>query len=182
MAKSELATFAGGCFWCLEAVFERVKGVDQVQSGYTGGSRPNPSYEQVCTGTTGHAEAIQIRYDPNQITFQELLEIFFAIHDPTTPDRQGADIGSQYRSVIFYHSDKQKEQAKVYIQHLEAEKVFTNPIVTEIDSFRVFYPAEIDHYRYFDRNPNAPYCQVVIDPKVQKLLKNFKDKAKPWWV
>jgi peptide-methionine (S)-S-oxide reductase len=174
----ETATFANGCFWCTEAVFKRLKGVISVSSGYTGGKRENPTYEQVSTGATGHAEAIEIVFDPSVISYDTLLSVFFATHDPTTLDRQGADIGSQYRSAIFYHSDAQKNAAEEKIKELTKEGVYKDPIVTEIVEFSKFYPAENYHKDYYDANRSYPYCRVVIDPKVKKLLKEFSEDVK----
>jgi peptide-methionine (S)-S-oxide reductase len=169
--KSELATFGGGCFWCTEAVFKRVMGVSEVVSGYSGGARENPSYDQVSTGATGHAEAVQISFDPATISYDTLLDIFFAVHDPTTLNRQGADAGTQYRSVIFYHTDEQKAQADKKMQ--EKAGKFSDPIVTEVLPFEKFYTAEEYHQNYYDANPLAPYCSVVIAPKVRKLLEKY---------
>ena len=177
-AQRETATLGGGCFWCLEAVFRRLRGVDTVQSGYAGGHVPNPTYEQVCTGTTGHAEVVQITFDPHVISYRELLEVFFAIHDPTTPNRQGADVGPQYRSVIFYHSPEQKQIAEEVIADLERQRVWDAPIVTEIAPYTAFYPAEDYHRDYYERNPWQPYCQVVIAPKVAKFRKQFAAKLR----
>ncbi|HEY8450335.1 MAG TPA: peptide-methionine (S)-S-oxide reductase MsrA [Bacillota bacterium] len=176
--QRETATLGGGCFWCLEAVFRRLRGVDAVQSGYAGGHVPNPTYEQVCTGTTGHAEVVQITFDPHVISYRELLEVFFAIHDPTTPNRQGADVGPQYRSVIFYHSPEQKQIAEEVIADLERQRVWDAPIVTEIAPYTAFYPAEDYHRDYYERNPWQPYCQVVIAPKVAKFRKQFAAKLR----
>jgi peptide-methionine (S)-S-oxide reductase len=173
----EVATLAGGCFWCLEAVYEAVRGVVEVVPGYTGGHVLNPTYQQVCTGTTGHAEAVQITFDPSVIAYRELLEIFFVVHDPTTPDRQGADIGPQYRSAIFYHSPAQRAEAERLIRELEAARAFPAPIVTELAPFTVFYPAEAYHRHYFRRHPEQPYCQVVIAPKVAKLRQRFAHRV-----
>jgi len=172
------ATFGQGCFWCSEAIFTDLQGVVSVTSGYSGGKVPNPGYEQVCTGTTGHAEVIQIIYDPAIIPFQDLLQAFWASHDPTTLNRQGNDIGTQYRSVIFYHDEAQKEQAQKYKSELDASGSFNNPIVTEITPFSVFYPAEDYHQVYFKLHGSAPYCQMVIRPKVEKFRKVFKEKLK----
>lgn len=174
----EIATLAGGCFWCLEAVFQQLKGVESVVSGYSGGKRPNPNYEQVCTGVTGHAEVVQIRFDPLVIGFADLLDVFFTIHDPTTLNRQGADVGTQYRSAIFYHSPEQKSQAQESIARITASGVWEAPIVTEVTEFEAFYPAEAYHDNYFDRNGNQPYCQVVIAPKVAKFRSAFLDRLK----
>ena len=175
---SELATLGGGCFWCLEAVFDQVKGVDRVESGYMGGGRPNPTYEAVCTGTTGYAEIIQIRFDPNVISFRELLEIFFGIHDPTTLNRQGNDAGTQYRSAIFYHSPEQETTAKEMIEKLMNDKLFDTPIVTEVVPVSTFYIAENYHQEYFVQNPSQPYCTYLIGPKVAKFRQQFVDKLK----
>lgn len=167
----ELATLAGGCFWCTEAIFQRLKGVEKVISGYTGGRRPNPTYEQVCSGATGHAEAIQITFDPNIISYEQLLGVFFATHDPTTLNRQGADEGTQYRSAIFYHSEEQKKTALRVIADLSPRH--NDAIVTEITPFDKFYEAEPYHKDYFNRNQDAQYCQIIIDPKIKKLYKDF---------
>ena len=177
-AGMERATFGNGCFWCTEAVFQRLKGVQSVMSGYSGGSMKNPTYRQVCTGTTGHAEAIQITYDPALISYQELLEVFWQTHDPTTLNRQGNDVGTQYRSVVFYHSDRQKELAEEFRQKLDASGVFAQPIVTEIVPFAEFYRAEDHHQNYFNENSGQPYCRVMIKPKLEKFAKVFHDKLK----
>ncbi|MEO8232237.1 MAG: peptide-methionine (S)-S-oxide reductase MsrA [Ignavibacteriota bacterium] len=174
----ETATFGSGCFWCNEAIFERVKGVSKVVSGYSGGSVDNPTYKEVCNGTTGHAECTQITFDPAVITYDELLEIFWKMHDPTTLNRQGNDVGTQYRSVIFYHNDEQKQKAEYYKKELTEEKIWNKPIVTEITKFEKFYPAEDYHQEYYDNNPNQGYCAYVITPKVEKFEKIFKDKLK----
>lgn len=175
---TELATLAGGCFWCLEAVFEQLKGVIQSVSGYAGGSPPNPSYQEVCTGQTGHAEVVQLTYDPLQVTYRDLLSVFFTIHDPTTLDRQGNDVGSQYRSAIFYHTPEQKSIARQTIQDLEAQHLWPNPIVTEVVPLESFYPAEDYHQGYFRAHPYQGYCQVVIAPKVAKFRQHFLDRLK----
>lgn len=175
---SELATLGGGCFWCLEAVFDQVKGVESVESGYMGGGRPNPTYEAVCTGTTGYAEIIQIRFDPSAISFRELLEIFFGIHDPTTLNRQGNDAGTQYRSVIFYHSPEQEATAKQVIEALTKDKTFDSPIVTEVVPASTFYMAEHYHQEYYAQNPSQPYCAYLISPKIAKFRKQFAGKLK----
>jgi peptide-methionine (S)-S-oxide reductase len=175
----ELATLAGGCFWCLEAVYDRMKGVQAVESGYMGGSTPNPTYEQVCMGRTGHAEVVQITFDPKTVSYREVLEVFFVIHDPTTPNRQGNDIGTQYRSAIFYHSPEQKKTADEVIAELTTEKVFPKPIVTEVVPASSFFAAEEYHQDYLKRNPDQPYCQVVVNPKVAKFRSRFADKLKP---
>jgi len=177
-SESEIATLAGGCFWCLEAVFNDLRGVEKVVSGYAGGSLPNPSYEQVCRGTTGHAEVVQVVFNPKETSFKELLEVFFTIHDPTTLNRQGADVGTQYRSAIFYHSPEQKEVAEQVIKELEAEQIWDRPIVTEVAPLDVFYPAEGYHQQYYEQNPNQPYCQAVVAPKVAKFRKLFLSKLK----
>ena len=174
----DTATFASGCFWCTEAIFERVNGVKSVISGYSGGTVPNPTYEEVCTGNTGHAECTQIIYDPSVISYDELLEIFWKMHDPTTLNRQGNDVGTQYRSAIFYHNEQQKEKAEYYKKKLTDEKIWDKPIVTEITKFTRFYPAENYHQEYYDKNPNQGYCAYVITPKVEKFEKIFKDKLK----
>jgi peptide-methionine (S)-S-oxide reductase len=176
--NKEIATLGGGCFWCLEAVFGDLRGVEKVVSGYSGGEVANPSYNQVCSGGTGHAEVIQITFDPQAISFKEILEIFFTIHDPTTLDRQGADVGTQYRSAIFYHSPEQKRVAEQVIADVDAAKVWGAPVVTEVTPLGEFYPAEEYHQRYYERNPNQPYCQIVIAPKVSKLRKHFLAKLK----
>lgn len=175
---TQLATLAGGCFWCLEAVFEQLKGVKKVESGYSGGHVPNPSYEAVCTGTTGHAEVTQVTFDPEVISFHDLLSVFFAIHDPTTLDRQGGDVGTQYRSAIFYHDDQQRRVAEDAVRELEAEHVFDDSIVTKIEPLEAFYPAEEYHREYYKRNPNQPYCRAVIAPKVAKLRSKYLAKLK----
>jgi peptide-methionine (S)-S-oxide reductase len=174
----EVATLANGCFWCTEAIFSRVKGIKSVIPGYSGGKTNNPSYEQVCTGITGHAEAIQIEYDPKIISFEKILDIFWHTHDPTTLNRQGNDVGTQYRSAIFYHDENQKNIAERTKKELEKEGVFKNPIVTEIAQFSNFYPAENYHKEYYKNNRNAPYCSFVIDPKIQKLLQKYSDEIK----
>lgn len=174
----ETATFGAGCFWCVEAVFQRLEGVESVASGYSGGKVKNPTYREVTTGRTGHAEVIQLTYDPSVITFDELLEIFWQTHDPTTLNRQGADVGTQYRSAIFYHTEEQRAKAEFYKEKLNAEHVFPNPIVTEITEFEAFYVAEDYHQDYYNLNGSQPYCTFVIDPKVDKLKKVFADKLK----
>jgi len=172
------ATFAAGCFWCVEAVFERLAGVEDVVSGYCGGHVDNPTYEQVCTGTTGHAEACRITYDPGKISYEELLEVFWKTHDPTTKDRQGNDVGPQYRSVIFYHDEEQRKLAQAYKARLEAERIWDRPIVTEIVPAGRFWPAEDYHQDYYARNPDRGYCSLVITPKIEKFRKIFRDKLK----
>jgi peptide-methionine (S)-S-oxide reductase len=176
--KLDTATFGSGCFWCTEAIFERVKGVHKVISGYSGGTTENPSYEQVCTGKTGHAEVCQIIFDPSVVPYEELLKIFWKTHDPTTLNRQGADSGTQYRSVIFYHSEKQKNLAEHYKLELDKSGAWENPIVTEISPFTKFFPAEAYHQNYFANNPTQGYCSFVIAPKVEKFEKVFKEKLK----
>lgn len=174
----EVATFAGGCFWCTEAVFLEIKGVEKVVSGYIGGKTVNPTYKDICTGETGHAEAIQITFNPNEVAYEDLLEIFFGTHDPTTLNRQGADVGTQYRSEIFYHSETQKTKAENYIQLLEKEKLYDKKIVTKVSSATVFYPAEDYHQNYYNQNSSQGYCQMVIAPKLEKLRKYYKSKLK----
>jgi peptide-methionine (S)-S-oxide reductase len=176
--KREVATLAGGCFWCLEAVFKDLRGVEKVESGYSGGGLPNPTYYQVCEGTTGHAEVIQITFDPEVVSFKELLQVFFTIHDPTTLNRQGADVGTQYRSAIFYHSPEQKAIAEGTIEELNAAEIWDAPIVTEVSPLTEFYKAEDYHQQYYDQNPNQPYCRAVIAPKVAKFRKQYLEKLK----
>lgn len=177
-AQTEVATFGSGCFWCTEAVFQQLRGVRQVEPGYSGGHVPNPTYQQVCSGQTGHAEVTQITFDPAVISYAELLEVFWRSHDPTTIDRQGNDVGPQYRSVIFYHSDRQQRLAERYKEKIDAAHVFSAPLVTAIEPFTAFYPAEAYHQNYFTDHPGQPYCQFVIGPKVEKLRKVFHDKLK----
>ncbi len=174
----EKATLAGGCFWCIEAPLETLRGVHRVVSGYAGGSVDNPSYEAVCDGTTGHAEVVQVEFDPSEISYHDLLEVFFAIHDPTTRDRQGADVGTQYRSAVFYHSPEQKATAEQVIREFNAAGYYKAPIVTEVAPLTRFYPAEAYHQGYFRRNPNQPYCMAVITPKLAKLRAKFADRLK----
>jgi peptide-methionine (S)-S-oxide reductase len=174
----QLATFGNGCFWCTEAVFLNVKGVQKVESGYTGGKVKNPTYKEVCSGLTGHAEVVQLSFDPEVISFKELLEIFWKTHDPTTLNKQGADVGTQYRSAIFYHSEEQASLAREYKEKLDKSGAFENPIVTEITPATVFYKAEDYHQNYFNLNGNAPYCSYVIQPKLEKFKKAFADKLK----
>ena len=178
LAQTETATFGGGCFWCTEAIFKNLKGVENVESGYSGGKTKNPTYQEVCTGETGHAEVIQITFNPKVISFRELLEVFWETHDPTTLNRQGADVGTQYRSVVFYHSQEQKETAEKYKAELNKELVFKKPVVTEIAVFDKFYKAENYHQNYFANNRAQGYCQFVIVPKIEKFRKIFKDKLK----
>jgi peptide-methionine (S)-S-oxide reductase len=175
---TEAATLAGGCFWCLEAVFNDLRGVDKVVSGYSGGDVHNPSYRDVCSGQTGHAEVVQITFDPQVITFAELLRVFFTIHDPTTRDRQGMDVGTQYRSAIFYHTPEQKTVAENVIAEIEAAKIYDAPIVTEVTPFTIFYPAEDYHQRYYEQNPDEGYCRAIIAPKVAKFRKVFLEKLR----
>jgi peptide-methionine (S)-S-oxide reductase len=174
----EIATFAGGCFWCTEAVFLEIKGVEKVVSGYIGGKTKNPTYKDICTGETGHAEAIQITYNPKEVAYEDLLEVFFGTHDPTTLNRQGADVGTQYRSEIFYHSEAQKVKAENYIELLVKEKLYDKSIVTKISSATQFYPAEDYHQNYYNQNSSQGYCQMVIAPKLEKLHKYYKSKLK----
>ena len=174
----EIATLAGGCFWCLEAIYDDLKGVIDVVSGYSGGRLPDPSYEQVCSGKTGHAEVVQVTFDPSLISFKEILEVFFSIHNPTTLNRQGADVGTQYRSAIFYHSPEQKKVAEQVISEIEAAGIWDLPIVTELTPFSEFYPAEDYHQEYFSKNPYQPYCQVFIAPKVAKFRKKHLERLK----
>jgi peptide-methionine (S)-S-oxide reductase len=175
---TELATLAGGCFWCLEGVFEQLRGVERVVSGYAGGTRANPTYEQVCTGMTGHAEVVQVTFDPAVISYRDLLDVFFAIHDPTTLNRQGADVGTQYRSAIFYHTPEQKQVAEQAIAELNAERIWDRPIVTEVTALTEFYRAEDYHQGYFRGHPGQGYCQAVISPKVAKFRKRFAEKLR----
>lgn len=177
-ARYARATVAGGCFWCTEAIFKRLKGVISALPGYSGGEVENPTYEEVCTGSTGHAEAIQIEFDPSIIPYEKLLEVFFYTHDPTTMNQQGNDIGPQYRSVVFYHNDQQKEAAEKFVRELESKKVFSKPIVTMIEPFETFYIAEDYHKNYFERNKDAPYCTYIIGPKIKKLLEKFGKEVK----
>ncbi len=176
--KLAMATFGNGCFWCTEAIFQQLKGVSGVLPGYTGGKVKNPTYKEVCTGTTGHAEAIQITYDPEVISYRELLDVFFYTHDPTTLNRQGNDIGTQYRSAIFYHDDEQKREAMKILSELTAEKVYEDPIVTEVTAFDVFYVAEDYHKNYYNNNKNQGYCRAVINPKLDKFVKKYSNKIK----
>ena len=174
----ETATLGAGCFWCVEAVFDDLKGVESVESGYSGGHTENPTYQQVCSETTGHAEVAKINFDPNEISFKEILQVFFAVHDPTTLNRQGNDVGSSYRSAIFYHDDNQKRIAEEVIKEVEAEGVYDNPIVTEVKAFDKFYIAENYHQEYFANNPNQPYCAGVVAPKVAKFRQKFVSRLK----
>jgi len=176
--SEELATLGGGCFWCLEAVYKGLRGVERVVSGYAGGHVENPTYTQVCGGTTGHAEVVQLTFDPGAVSYRELLEVFFTIHDPTTPNRQGGDVGTQYRSAVFYHSPEQRETAGQVVAELTTQGVWDAPIVTEVVPLETFYPAEDYHQDYFERNPFQPYCRAVVAPKVSKFRKHFLERLK----
>jgi peptide-methionine (S)-S-oxide reductase len=176
--RTEVATLGGGCFWCLEAAFDQVKGVEDVVSGYAGGTVPNPTYKQVCTGDTGHAEVVQITFDPTVISYKELLDVYFTIHDPTTLNRQGADVGTQYRSVIFYHTPEQKQVAEALVAELDAKGHWDDPIVTQIEPLEAFYPAEDYHQEYYEHNRAQPYCRLVIAPKLSKLQKEHMPKLR----
>ena len=177
--STETATIAGGCFWCIEAVFERIEGVEKVVSGYTAGHVDDPTYEQVCTGLTGHAEAVQVTYAPDTISYRDVLKLFFAFHDPTTLNRQDPDVGTQYRSGVYYDSPEQKGECEAVIADLTADGVWKDPIVTEVAALGPFFPAEEYHQQYYQRNPNAPYCRVIIDPKVLKLREAYSSRLKP---
>ncbi len=174
----ETATLGAGCFWCVEAVFDDLQGVESVESGYSGGHTENPTYREVCSETTGHAEVVNVNFDPNEISFKEILQVFFTVHDPTTLNRQGNDIGSSYRSAIFYHDENQKQIAEEVVKEVEAEGVYDNPIVTEVTPFDKFYIAEDYHHEYFDNNPNQPYCAAVVAPKVAKFRQKFVGRLK----
>jgi peptide-methionine (S)-S-oxide reductase len=174
----EVATLGGGCFWCLEAVYQELRGVEKVESGYSGGEVPNPTYRQVCSETTGHAEVVQVTFDPDEVSYKDILEVYFTIHDPTTLNRQGADVGTQYRSVIFYHDEEQKRIAEEVISDLEKERIWNSPIVTEVAPFDEFYVAEDYHQDYFRNNGFQPYCQVIIAPKVAKFRKLHLERLK----
>lgn len=174
--QKELTTLGGGCFWCLEPVFEALRGVEKVEPGYSGGRLTNPTYADVCTGSTGHAEVVQVTFNPEEISLRELLEVFFSVHDPTTPNRQGGDVGPQYRSVIFHHSPEQKNTAEEVIAALDKAGLWRAPIVTELAPFTAFYPAETYHHDYYERNPNQPYCRTVISPKLAKFRRHFAPK------
>lgn len=178
MVFVEKATLGGGCFWCLEPVYAELEGVVDVEPGYSGGHVENPTYEAVCTGTTGHAEVVQITFDPDVISYRDILEVFFSVHDPTTLNRQGADVGTQYRSVIFYHDDEQRQVAEDVIRELEEAGVWDDPIVTQVEPAQTFYPAEDYHRRYYYRNPMQPYCQVVINPKLEKFRRKYRERLK----
>lgn len=177
-ASREIATLAGGCFWCLEAVFDDLRGVVSVESGYMGGAVADPTYEQVCGGDTGHAEVVQVTFDPQVVAFEEILQVFFVIHDPTTLNRQGSDVGSQYRSAIFYHSGEQRETAERVIEEIARAGLYRDPIVTEVTAASIFYEAEAYHQEYYARNPNQGYCQFVVAPKVAKFRKHFIERLK----
>ncbi len=173
----EQAVLGGGCFWCLEAAFEQIRGVEQVIPGYAGGHVPHPTYEQVSTGRTGHAEVVQITFDPAVLSYRDILDIFFSIHDPTTPNRQGADVGPQYRSIILYANEEQRRIAEATLRELDAAGIWSDPIVTQVEPLTAFYPAEAYHHHYFQRNPHVPYCQLVVAPKVRKVRQHF-----PFWL
>jgi len=176
--RLQTATLAGGCFWCLEAVYDELKGVERVESGYSGGSTRQPTYREVCSGATGHAEVVQVHFDPELISYRNLLNVFFTIHDPTTLNRQGADVGTQYRSAVFYHDEQQKSEAEGLIMELNAQGLWDRPIVTEVMKFEKFFPAETYHQEYFARNPLQPYCMAVVAPKVAKFRKHFTEMLK----
>jgi peptide-methionine (S)-S-oxide reductase len=176
--NAAVATLAGGCFWCLEAVYDDMQGIESVLSGYMGGRVENPTYQQVCTGTTGHAEVVQVTYDPDVVSYRDLLEVFFTIHDPTTLNRQGNDVGTQYRSAIFYHNEAQKETAESLIAELEKANVWDSPIVTEVTPLGTFYPAEDYHQDYYQNNAYQPYCQFVVQPKLEKFRQKFAERRK----
>ncbi|MGI0070609.1 MAG: peptide-methionine (S)-S-oxide reductase MsrA [Thermoplasmata archaeon] len=176
--SSEVATLGGGCFWCTEAVFTELRGVERVEPGYSGGTVPNPSYEAVCTGRTGHAEVSQVTFDPRVLSYHDLLAVFFTVHDPTTKDRQGPDVGTQYRSVVFYHDERQRAVVEAVVRELEAEKLWSKRFVTQIVPFEAFYPAEDYHRDYYRRNPNGGYCRTVVAPKVAKFRSKFADRLK----
>jgi peptide-methionine (S)-S-oxide reductase len=177
-SRTEIATLGGGCFWCLEAVYQELRGVEKVESGYSGGDVPNPTYRQVCSETTGHAEVVQVTFDPDEVSYRNILEVYFTIHDPTTLNRQGADVGTQYRSVIFYHTEEQKRTAEEVISEIEAEGIWNSPIVTEVVPLDEFYVAEDYHQNYFRNNGFQPYCQVIIAPKVAKFRKQHLERLK----
>jgi peptide-methionine (S)-S-oxide reductase len=178
MATYEIATLGGGCFWCIDTIFRELKGVEKVESGYAGGRMPNPTYRDVCSGMTGHAEVVQVTFDPSVLSFRDLLGVFFTVHDPTTPDRQGADVGTQYRSIVLYHSDAQRDTARQVIDELNTNKVWDDPIVTQVVPFTTFYSAETYHQDYYSQNQNQPYCQIVIAPKVAKFRKTYLDRLR----
>ena len=176
--KNEIAVFGGGCFWCTEALFLELAGVLSIASGYAGGTKENPTYEEICNGTTGHAEVIKIEYNPDEISYDTLLSVFFSTHDPTTINQQGSDVGAQYRSVILYTTEEQGSEAKEFIQKLEQEKTFDNPVVTELKSLEKFYEAEAEHQKFYEKNSNQPYCQTVINPKLAKLKEKYSHLLK----
>lgn len=178
MSNSQTAVFGGGCFWCIEAVFDQLKGVESVESGYMGGKNPNPTYQQVCEGNTGHVEIVRVNFDPQHISFTELLDVFFTVHDPTTLNRQGNDVGTQYRSVIFYTSEEQKQQAEEAIAKLNSSRAFPSPVVTTVEPAKDFFVAENYHQEYYANNSSQPYCQFVISPKMKKFQQKFRDKMK----
>jgi peptide-methionine (S)-S-oxide reductase len=178
MSNTQTAVFGGGCFWCIEAVFDQLKGVESVESGYMGGKNPNPTYQQVCDGNTGHVEVIRVNFDPQRISFTELLDVFFTVHDPTTLNRQGNDVGTQYRSVIFYTSEEQKQQAEEAIAKLNSSRAFPSPVVTTVEPAKDFFVAENYHQEYYANNSSQPYCQFVISPKMKKFQQKFSDKMK----
>ncbi|MFC3476752.1 peptide-methionine (S)-S-oxide reductase MsrA [Halobacterium litoreum] len=175
---TQTATFGGGCFWCIEAAFEELAGVTDVTSGYAGGDTVDPTYREVCSGTTGHAEVVQVEYDDGELAFEDLLEVFFTVHDPTTEDREGPDVGSQYRSIILYHDDDQRERTEAFVDELESAGAYDDPIVTEIEPLRSFYRAEEKHQNYFEKNPSQAYCTVNVAPKVSKVREQFADRVK----
>jgi len=177
-SRTEVATLGGGCFWCLEAVYQELRGVEKVESGYSGGDVPNPTYRQVCSETTGHAEVVRVTFDPDEVSYRDILEVYFTIHDPTTLNRQGADVGTQYRSVVFYHTEEQRRTAEAVISEIEAEGIWNSPIVTEVVHFDEFYVAEDYHQNYFRNNGFQPYCQVIIAPKVAKFRKQHLERLK----
>ncbi len=177
-SSGEAATLAGGCFWCTEAIFNELRGIEKVESGYSGGTVANPSYQQVCSGSTGHAEAVQVTFDPKVISFRDILRVFFTTHDPTTLNRQGADMGTQYRSAVFYHDGAQRSVAEEVIREMNASKVWKKPVVTEVSPFKAFYRAEDYHQDFFKNNPDSGYCQVVIEPKIVKLREHYRDRLK----
>ncbi len=177
-ASEEVITLGGGCFWCSEAIFDELKGVKHVESGYSGGNVPNPTYERVCTGTTGHAEVVQVTFDPQVISLNDILHIFFTVHDPTTLNRQGPDMGTQYRSAIFYRNDEQKKVAEEVMRDIEASKIWNAPLVTKLEPFKAFYKAEDYHQSYYSNNPNQPYCRMVIAPKVAKFREKYRARLK----
>jgi peptide-methionine (S)-S-oxide reductase len=177
-ANSEVATLGGGCFWCTEAILSELRGVEKVESGYAGGTVANPTYEQVCSGKTGHAEVVQITFDPTVITYKDLLRVFFTVHDPTTPNRQGADVGTSYRSIILYHNDRQQLEASEVIREVTAARLWNAPIITQLEPFKSFYVAEQYHQEYFKNNPSQPYCQMVIAPKVRKFREHYTQRLR----